>query len=174
MIGRAILAPLLVGLCSAAGCTKSYLAGVGAYQPGHPKVMMTVPMTGIYSVRLVQDAKGGMPAVDGTETLLYQGELAGFETDDEGQVVATGGQRRIVLDKLPPGTRYCLWYHYTTRQTQFGREVDKALDFTGKALVVAGVTAGTVGMLYLAAQDDCDSCGCGRDCRCANCRCHRR
>ncbi len=64
----------------------------------------------------------------------------------------------MVLESLPPGTRYCFWYHYSTRQTQFGREVEKAMDATGKALVVAGVAAGAAGLIVLDVldDDDCD------------------
>jgi hypothetical protein len=101
--------------------------------------------------------------LDGTRCFAGRGDRVGFERGDDGRLVAFAGQERIRLeDRLPNQARYCVWYTRQERQTQFGKEVSKALTTTGQIAEVAAGAALLTGVVvldaYLESKDDDDDC----------------
>lgn len=140
---HAVIATILSVALSAGGCTQTYKKKVASFHTENEEGLVgKVPMTGVYQVRWARGKGKDYHGVDGTEMLLYRGQSAGFETDDDGSLVAVGAERRIALTYLPDDAKYLVWYHKSKRKTHFGREVDEALDVAGK---VAGTTAIVVG-----------------------------
>jgi hypothetical protein len=144
------------------GCTHTYQKQVSCFEPGNDKLMNVVPRTGVYSVKWTGKKSDNLRGVDGTQMLLYKGEMAGFETQENGTVVAVGGQRRIALDGLPGNVRYAVWFGRSKEQTHFGREFDKATEVaarvaTGSAIVVGAGLAIGAGFYLESKYGDADS-----------------
>jgi hypothetical protein len=134
---------ICVGLI-AGGCSKTRTEKVARYQPGGDEIMRTVPRTGIYKVVWKRGSKDKLYTIDGTETLLNQGEQAGFEPLDDGTVVAVAGHRRIVIDQVPENPKYLAWYHKSTQQTEFGRDVEEVMQASGSVAMYTAVVGGII------------------------------
>lgn len=158
-------------LMSSVGCTKLEIAQLGHYRVGEPSLLGIIPKTGIWDIRWATHPGAPLRTLDGTQTLLVQGEKAGFEADPEAGVIGVGGERRLNLERLPAQAQVLVWYHREKRETQFGREVDKAMAFTGEAAKIAAAAALVGGMTYLALQEEQTTCNCGTYCRCQKCSC---
>ena len=156
---RQFIACVVPVLYSLAGCTKVMTQQIAYYQPGEAPITHAISKTAIYQVKVLDDGK--YRGVHGTETLVFPGETLGFATASDGAVQAITPRGSVRL-QIPPDRRL-IWYSRTERQTQFGREVDKALTAAGATAVVAGevaiVGAAAGAGLYLATldNDDCES-----------------
>jgi hypothetical protein len=158
-IRRQMVVGLLTSSLLATGCTKTMTHQLARYQPtGVVSTTQPVPAMAMYKVK-VYGRDGQLHGIDGTERLLQKGDFVGFRTDDVGQVQAIAN--RDVFALPPVKGRKVVWVGQSTRQTQFGREVYKALN-TGAAIAAgAGAMAliGAVAYLESAGYEDEHYCG---------------
>jgi hypothetical protein len=155
MRGSQLTACAVLVLCSITGGTKVMTQQNACYQPGDAPITHAVSETATYQVKVLDDGK--YRGVHGTETLVFPGETLGFFTASDGAVQAITPRGNVRL-QIPPDRRL-IWYSRSVRQTQFGREVDKAIAAAGATAVVAGEIALAGAALYLEAKygdDDCD------------------
>jgi hypothetical protein len=128
---------LIIGLVfSSLGCTKKVSSKLAAYQVGSPAVTQVVKTSGTYEIRWVgEDGKHHHEfPVDSVN--LQKGDVVGIGLTDDGKLLALAAGREIGPLSLPAEATHCLWYHKSSRETQFG-----------KNLRIAGEVAGEVGLM---------------------------
>jgi hypothetical protein len=154
---------LIASALSGGGCTKTVITRIARHEIGGPPVVQPARTPGVYKVKWAGDS-GKFKALDGTECLVWKGDHVGFEPAPDGRLIAFAGRERIPLLTLPQDARSCVWYSRQKRQTQFGREVDKALTTTGDIAAAAATGALLTGVvaldLYLQAHDGDDDDDC--------------
>jgi len=139
---RAIACAVTVALL-ASGCTKTITHRVATYSAGDAPTTQPVTRLAVYKVKVYDDGK--YRGIDGTERLLRAGDFAGFRTDQQGVVHAVVNDGAEPLPaKLAAGHRL-VWSAEYEKQTQFGKEVNKALGTTG-AVVGTAAMLGAVGV----------------------------
>ena len=153
------------------GCTKTVITKIARHEVGGPPVAQAAPTSGTYKVKWAAESRK-LQTLDGTMCLIGKGDRVGFERSEDGQLIAFAGKERIPLARLPEEARYCVWYAREERQTQFGKEVGKALNTTGQVAEVAAGAALLTGLVALEAwssSQDADDAWCDSD----NSRHHR-
>src|SRR5688572_9548703 len=113
------------------GCTRLVSHRVAVYQPGGDSVVQTIPETAIYSIRFL-DLKGNkVGGIPGSHRFLKEGETVGFWTDEHGHTYGLSTIYSFRID-LPKG-HGAVWSSHYKKQTQIGKEVEKAAGAAGKA-----------------------------------------
>jgi hypothetical protein len=121
---------------SLSGCTKTVITKLAAYQPGAHATTQPIPVTNAYIVK-VYGRDGQLHGIDGTARVLRQGDPVGFHTDDAGVVHAVADGESF--DLPPTRGQKVVWYTMYEKQTQFGKEVNRALVVGGQAAGVAAI-----------------------------------
>jgi hypothetical protein len=153
---RGVLVGALSISLASAGCTKTIDHRIARYQPGAQPTTRPVPAVAFYKVK-VYGRDGQLHGIDGTERLLQKGDVVGFRTGDDGIVHAVANTDVFPLPPTLRG-RKVVWTAQYERQTQFGREVSKALTTGGElaaGAAVVGLFAASVA-LTAAADDESD------------------
>lgn len=135
------------------GCTKTVQHRVAGYYPGTAPTTQPVPKTAVYSIRFLDEKgkkTGGIPS---SHRLLAAGEHAGFALDQDQRLLAVAGNNSFPI-QIPEGYG-AVWSTTYTKETQFSKEMKKAVRTTGK---VAGLVAKGIveGVLNGDDDDDCD------------------
>jgi len=128
-IRSGVLLGLAVMLTAAGGCTSTQVFRMARFSPGQAvsEILDPAPKSAAYRVKYaLADAKRLLP-LPGAKRIVSEGDPLGFVTAPDGGVVAVAGPERIPLSNLPPSTRYCVWTTTDRRETQFTREMGKAL-----------------------------------------------
>jgi hypothetical protein len=97
----------------------------------------------VYKVKVYDDGK--YRGIDSTERLLRAGDVAGFRTDERGVVHAIVNDGAEPLPTTLGAGHRLVWSAEYAKQTQFGKEVEKALGTTG-AVVGTAAMLGAVGV----------------------------
>jgi hypothetical protein len=156
LVRRALIAGLLVSVTSV-GCTKTVTHQLARYEPGLAATTRPAPDTAVYKVKIRDRDGRKFRGIDGTESLVLEGQPLGFATDEHGVVYAIAGHQTFPLT-MTTIDRPIIWHTEYERQTQFGKEVGKVAEASGKVAVGAAVV-GVVGAALWADSlddDDCD------------------
>jgi hypothetical protein len=151
---RRIVAGLLIASLVSSGCTKTVNHRIPRYRAGSEPTTKPVPQVALYKVKIYDRDGRSLHGIDGTERLLQKGELVGFHTDDAGVVYAVANNDTFALPPTLPRDRKIVWAAQYKRQTQFGKEVEKALVTAGTVAVGAAIIA--IALYSLSHPDDCD------------------
>jgi hypothetical protein len=141
-VRRAIAAIVTVAVLGS-GCTKTITHRVATYSVGDAPTTRPVTHLAVYKVKVYDD--GEYRGIDGTERLLRAGDVAGFRTDERGVVHAVVNDGAEPLPPTLAAGHRLVWSAQYEKQTQFGKEVDKALGTTG-AVVGTAAALGVVGV----------------------------
>lgn len=138
-VGRSIQPQLflaaLLATC-AAGCVKTVTHQIAAYQPGQQPTTRPAPQVALYKVKVLgRDRR--LHGIDGTERVLSRGDPLGFRTDDDGVVYAIAHDEAFALPVR--SEQQVVWFTQYERRTQFGKEVDKAVESAFDVAAVAVV-----------------------------------
>jgi len=160
-------APLLSVFATAGGCMSTHVRRVARFETGSPteSVERPAPASATYRVMYASTGRSGLHRLGGSRRIVGQGEPIGFARSEDGRLVGVAGDEQVPLDKLPASARYCVWVAQVKQESQFGKEVGKATDTTGRivagAAVVAAVVAGAGLTAYVDSLDSCDDDGDG-------------
>jgi hypothetical protein len=127
----------------ASGCTKTITHRVAKYSAGDAPTTQPVTHLAVYKVKVYDDGK--YRGIDSTERLLRAGDVAGFRTDERGVVHAIVNDGAEPLPTTLGAGHRLVWSAEYAKQTQFGKEVEKALGTTG-AVVGTAAMLGAVGV----------------------------
>ena len=141
VVVAALAGPILV-----TGCTKTRVATVGRLEESQTEIQRPVPYTGTYVAKWSDSDSNHLHSIPGSTRFAHAGEKLGFARAD-GQLLAFHDEARVPLKAVPAKAKYVVWYNKKTVQTQFGREVDKAMDGTTKTLAVVFTGAIIVGVV---------------------------
>jgi hypothetical protein len=150
---RVLFAALLVSITSV-GCTKTVTHQLTRYEPGLAPTTRPAPDTAVYKVKIRDRDGDKFRGIDGTESLVLEGQPIGFQTDEHGVVYAVAGHQTFPLT-MTTIDRPIVWHTKYERQTQFGKEVGKAAEASGQVVLGAGIAGGLI-WLGLQDHDDCD------------------
>lgn len=159
-----VVSSLLIGsMLLAPGCAKQYVAKVAPFDPAHQTIVHEqAPRTGNYSLQFVANKKYLKSPVYASDRWVQRGDELGFKKNDDGTIVALCGLEQIPIESLPPKATHVMWYHKAKVQTQFGKEVDKAMRATGEVAAVAATAIVVTGAAALVIcsdlHDDDDNC----------------
>jgi hypothetical protein len=138
---RRLISSALVVSMMLSGCIKTMNYRVAKYSPGELPTTQPAPETAMYKVR-IQDEHRQWKKVDGTARVIAAGQTLGFRTDGIGVVHAMAGDEAIPL-RIPIHRRIA-WVARVEKQTQFGREVEKA-SASAEKIAVGAAVIGIVG-----------------------------
>jgi hypothetical protein len=147
---------LVFGILAASlmtGCTRLVSHRVAEYKPGGDSVITPIPETAIYSIRFLDPDGNKVGGVPGSHRFLRKGETVGFWSDEQGITYARSDIYNFRID-VPEG-HGAVWSSHYRKQTQFGKEVEKAARATGKAALYTGAVVGAGAVLILGAAADC-------------------
>jgi hypothetical protein len=140
-----------------AGCVKTRQYKVARYEAGAEPLAQLIPRDGWYKVKWkVRDEYKG---VDHTARYLTAGTPVGFETSDDGTVVARVHNERTPVGEPRRKAKYCCWHHESKEPTQFAIELREALGAAGEVvqvLAIGGAVTGIAAMELFDGDDDCE------------------
>jgi hypothetical protein len=131
---------LLIIAMLGTGCVQTRQERLARYEPGSPPIYRVIPRSGVYKVKWKFGDE--YKTASGTWRYFVQGTPVGFQTQDDGTVVALAGDQKIPLGPAPRHTKYCCWYQKFEEETQFAKEIRQA----AQTIVI-----GTVGVAGIAA-----------------------
>jgi hypothetical protein len=135
------------------GCTRVVSHRVAEYRPGGDSTIQPIPESAIYSIRFVDEDGNKVGGVIHSHRFLRKGEPVGFTTDEAGAVRAIALTSDFPIE-IPPG-HAAVWSSHYRKQTQFGKEMEKAAHSAGKAAMYTGAVVGVGALLILAPAADC-------------------
>jgi hypothetical protein len=133
---------MMIGAIALSGCVRTREIKLVRYGAGNEPALRTITQSGVYRIKWKIDDKFKSAAVK--PRYLTAGTPVGFETAEDGTVIAIAGEQRIRVGREPPRAQYCCWYQRWKEESRFGIEVR---EFVVAAVVGSAVVGGTIAAL---------------------------
>jgi len=127
-----------------AGCMKGGLQRVARFAPGEGgdgAVRRPAPAASSYKVKYADAAGGELKTVPGSKRGVGRGEPLGFQTADDGTLLAVAGDETFPLEVPAGRVHHVVWCRRVQRPRQFFVETGRAAQGT---LEVSGYVAGKI------------------------------
>ena len=109
---------LLTVVVFSLGCSSTRNVTLKPYTLGNESMIRLAPETGVYKIEWLENNKTKPKTLAGSNRLIPKGQLIGFATEPNGQLVAIAGFERFPLNTLPANAHYFQWQGKYAKESQ--------------------------------------------------------